>query len=110
LCGVCAGVADFFGFRIWATRCLTILACIFFPPATVLIYIGVCLLVPPKPKELYKSNQEEVFWRSVRVDPHRTFRDVRHRFRDLDARLQRMERYVTSPRFDLDKEFRDLES
>jgi phage shock protein C len=33
---------------------------------------------------------------------------VRYRFRDLDSRLQRLEKYVTSSRFDLDSEFRRL--
>jgi hypothetical protein len=34
---------------------------------------------------------------------------VRHKLREVDARLQKMERYVTSPGFNLDKEFRDLQ-
>ena len=34
--------------------------------------------------------------------------DVRRRFQRLDARLARMERYVTSPRFNLDQEIRNL--
>jgi phage shock protein C len=33
---------------------------------------------------------------------------VRYRFRDLDTRLQRLEKYVTSNRFNLDREFRHL--
>jgi hypothetical protein len=33
---------------------------------------------------------------------------VRYRFRDLDSRLQRLEKYVTSSRFALDSEFRRL--
>jgi hypothetical protein len=35
---------------------------------------------------------------------------VRYRFRDLDVRLQRLEKYVTSNRFQLDSEFRRLKS
>ena len=33
---------------------------------------------------------------------------TRYRFRDLDTRLQRLEKYVTSNRFQLDREFRHL--
>jgi len=40
-------------------------------------------------------------------NPRRLY--IRSKFRDLDRRLQGMEHYVTSPRFDLDQEFRDLE-
>jgi phage shock protein C len=44
----------------------------------------------------------------VRAEPHATLSSVRHRFRDLDARLQRLEKYVTSERFRLDREFAGL--
>lgn len=107
-CGVCAGVADYFGFNLRATRLLTILAFIFMP-ATALIYIGAALLLPRKPKSLYKKPEEEVLIQSVRRDPHHMFHAVRHKFREMEAKLERMERYVTSPRFDLDREFKDLE-
>jgi phage shock protein C len=34
--------------------------------------------------------------------------DVRRRFQSLDRRLARLEKYVTSSRYALDREFRDL--
>ena len=107
--GVCAGIADYFGFSLTALRVITFLAFMFVPPATLFCYIAAVFLVPRKPAGMYRSEKEELFWRSVRRDPKYVFDDVRHRFRDLDRRLQRMERYVTSPRFDLDRQFRDLE-
>ena len=106
--GVCAGVADYFGFRLAAVRWLTVIFT-FFLPMTILVYIALAILLPRKPRELYKDKQEEVFWRSVRVEPSTTFARVRHRFRELEGRLQRVERYVTSSRFKLDRDFRDLE-
>jgi phage shock protein C len=106
--GVCAGVADYFGFRAsrvrWAVAIVS-----FFIPMTILIYLVLAFLLPVKPQELYKDTQEEQMWRSIRVDAKTTFARVRHRFRELEARLQRVERYVTSPRFRLDRDFRDLE-
>jgi phage shock protein C len=108
LFGVCAGVADYFGFRRATVRWLTVIFALFMP-MTILVYIALALLLPRKPGALYKDPQEEVFWRSVRVEPATTFARVRHRFRELDARVQRVERYVTSPRFKLDRDFRDLE-
>jgi hypothetical protein len=33
---------------------------------------------------------------------------VRERYRSLDERLARIEKYVTSSRYDLDREFRNL--
>jgi phage shock protein C len=45
----------------------------------------------------------------VRSNPHDTLANVRYRFRDLDVRLQRLEKYVTSNRYKLEHEFRKLE-
>ena len=44
----------------------------------------------------------------MRRAPKATFAEVRYRFRDMEARLQKMERYVTSKRFQLDREFENL--
>jgi len=106
--GVCAGVADYFGFRLAAVRWLTVIFCCFLP-MTILVYLALAVLLPRKPRALYKDQQEEAMWRSIRVEPSTTFARVRHRFRELEARLQRVERYVTSARFKLDRDFRDLE-
>ena len=45
----------------------------------------------------------------MRSSPHDTLASVRYRFRDLDVRLQRLEKYVTSNRYKLDREFEKLE-
>jgi phage shock protein C len=58
---------------------------------------------------MYQDQEEEQFWSSVRQSPLATVASVRHTMRELDAKLQRMERYVTSPGFGLDREFRELE-
>ena len=108
LAGVCAGIADYFGFSVKALRWLVFLGCAFMMPAIFLCYIAAAFLLPRKPVDLYRDEGEESFWRSVRRDPHYACGDIRRKFRDLDTRLQGMEHYVTSPRFDLDQEFRDL--
>jgi phage shock protein C len=108
LCGVCAGIADFFGFDVTATRVLTVILQFLFP-ATFLVYLVMCILVPAKPGEIYRDEKEEQFWKSVRTSPVATVASVRHKLREVDSRLQKMERYVTSPGFNLDKEFRDLQ-
>lgn len=107
LCGVCAGVADFFGFDVTATRVLTVILQFLFP-ATFLCYLLMCFLVPAKPSEIYRDKREEQFWKSVRTSPIATVSSVRHKLREIDVKMQRMERYITSPGFNLDKEFRDL--
>ncbi|MDZ7644453.1 MAG: PspC domain-containing protein [Woeseiaceae bacterium] len=46
IAGVCAGVADYFGFNLCATRALTFIMFLMFMPVTILAYIGCVLLVP----------------------------------------------------------------
>ncbi len=107
--GVCAGIADYFGFNLCATRWLAVITALFFMPFVVFAYIALALLLPRKPTDMYRDDREEKFWRSMRTSPSTTFSEVRHSFRRMEARVQKMERYVTSPRFNLDREFADLE-
>jgi phage shock protein C len=106
--GVCAGLAEYFGFDLGLTRVLTVIATFFFP-TLLLVYIALWFLLPTKPGKLYRNEDDQDFWRGVRVSPAETLSEVRHRFRAADAKLQRMERYVTSRNFTLDREFQDLE-
>ncbi len=103
--GVCAGVADYFGFNLRATRFLTLLAFIF-APMTILAYIAVVILIPAEPSE---KPVDRKFRQSLRYAPKQTMADVKGRFKSLDRRLARLEKYVTSRRYQLDQEFRDLE-
>jgi phage shock protein C len=109
LAGVCAGIGDYFGISVKALRWVVFFCCFFALPAVVISYIVATILLPRKPAGMYHNEREETFWRSVRRDPHFTCDDIRSKYRDLDRRLQGMEHYVTSPRFDLDQKFRDLE-
>jgi phage shock protein C len=107
--GVCAGVADYFGFDLTITRVLVVLAAIFFFPFTVVAYVVLALLLPKKPPELgYGSEAEAELDRRMRAEPHASLHSIRHRFREIDRRLQNIERYVTSKRFNLDREFEGL--
>jgi phage shock protein C len=106
--GVCAGLAEYFGFDLTLTRVLAVIAMLFFPMVFV-AYVVLWFLLPTKPRQLYRDEDDQDFWRGVRVSPAETLSEVRHRFRAADANLQRMERYVTSRNFKLDREFQDLE-
>lgn len=107
LFGVCAGLADYFGFDVTLTRIVVIIATMTAFPMIVLAYVLLAFLLPVKPDELDDPVREPLK-RQVRSDPHYTLGSVRYRFRDLDARLQKLEKYVTSNRFQLDREFQQL--
>lgn len=109
ICGVCAGIADYFSADVTVVRILAAIALLWFNAVAFFAYIALCFLVPIKPGQLYKDEWDEKFWQGVRKSPKGTFSAVKMRFREMDMKLQRMERYITSARYNLDKEFRDLE-
>ena len=106
--GVCAGLADYFGFNLRMTRVLAFIAFLMAMPMTLIAYFGTVLLVPAGPPASKQAEYDPEFRRAVRSAPAQTVSDVRRRFQSLDSRLARLERYVTSSRFNLDQEFRNL--
>lgn len=108
IAGVCAGLADYFGFNLKVTRLLAVIALFMAMPATLLVYFATVLLVPAESHERRPPDYDPEFHRALRASPSQTLGDVRRRFQALDSRLARLERYVTSSRFNLDQEFRKL--
>lgn len=108
IAGVCAGLADYFGFNLKATRVLAVISLFMAMPITLLAYFGAVFLIPAAPDDKRRAAYDADFRRAVRSAPAQTLGDVRRRYQSLDRRLARLERYVTSPRFDLDQEFRKL--
>lgn len=107
--GVCAGIADFFGFNPWAVRLGALIALFLFPPPAIIAYLLAGLVLDRRPPDLYRSPSEERFWRSVRTEPSRTAHDLDLKFRELERRLRSIEAYVTSQEFKLRRAFDDLE-
>jgi len=104
LAGVCAGLADYFGLNRKGLRIIAAGCTLFFFPFMVPAYIILAMVLPAKPKDLYKDESQERFWRGVTMAPSDVFSNVSHRFRELDLRLQKMEAYITSREFDMDRE------
>ncbi len=119
--GVCAGVAGYFGFNLRVTRLLAVIAFCVAMPVTTVVYIAVVLLVPAESNQ-YSYKVEREFCRKrkrkrmSRRERRQAAEEARQhaaealseRARSLDERLARVEKYVTSSRYDLDKEFRNL--
>ena len=108
IAGVCAGLAEYFGFNLRATRVLAVISLFMAMPVTLLAYFGAVFLIPVAADEHLPRNYDPEFRRAVRASPAQTVSDVRRRFQTLDSRLARLERYVTSSQFDLDQKFRKL--
>ncbi len=106
--GVCAGLADYFGFNLRVTRFLAFIAFLMAMPMAVVTYLGIVLLVPSRSFRKTRENADPDFKRALRSSPQQTMSDVRRRFQMLDRRLARLEKYITSSRYQLDQEFRKL--
>lgn len=104
IAGVCAGVAEYFGFSRKGLRVITAIGSIIFMPFVVASYIILAIVLPTRPVEQKVDEEKAQFWRNVSNAPSDVFSSVRHRFRELDLRLQKMEAFVTSREFDIDRE------
>lgn len=110
--GVCAGLATYLGFNLKVTRFLCVIAFLCAFPFAVFAYLVAVLVIPSSSSRIYDDElREERRKEALREEILRarpTVRDVRERYREMDARLARIERYVTSSRYKLDEEFRRL--
>ena len=111
IAGVCGGIAERMGWD--ATIVRISFAVLFFTgilSAVFIVYIVVWAITPVAPyRPRNLSPDEDRFWRSVSDRPAETFSNIRYKFKDMDDRLARMERSVTSEEWRLKREFRDLE-
>jgi len=104
--GVCAGIAEYWDFNRKGVRAACVLMMLFPPfiPFVIVSYIVLALVLPVKPANLYKDEEQAVFWRGVSNAPADVFGSLRHRFRELNLRLEKMEAFVTSKEFEFDRE------
>ena len=108
--GVCAGVADYFGWDVtWVRIAAVVLTVSGIMSILPLIYFATAWIANPKPDALYIEDPDHSqFWKQVRVAPKRTIREVRSSFRDVDRRLRDVEAYMTSSNARLSNEIEQL--
>lgn len=103
--GVCAGLADYFGFNLKMTRILAFIGFLMAMPFSVFVYLAAVLLIPARRSSPGDRPSDPDFRRALRASPAQAASDVHRRFRSLDRRLANLEKYVTSSRYQLDREF-----
>ena len=109
IAGVCAGLADYFSIDVTIVRILAVLALFTFTVVTIACYIFAEIFLPPKPTDLYADQKDEEYWRRYRRSPRDTLGQARNNFLKLETRLRKLESYVTSRKFNLDREFQDMD-
>ncbi|CAO3448559.1 Phage shock protein C [Azospirillum argentinense] len=107
--GVCAGIADYFGFRPGLARLALVLGLFFFMPPLILAYVIAVLVLPVKPPAVYRNPEEEAFWRGVSIKPDRTLAGLTQRFRDFEKRVGNLEAHVASKEYELNRAIRNLD-
>ena len=115
--GVCAGLARYFGMNLKVTRFLCVIAFLCAFPFALIAYLAAMLLIPSSSSRIYdKDMRDELRRDEIRKERLReeilrakpTVGEVRERYKDMDARLAKIEKYVTSSRYELDEKFRRL--
>ena len=75
--GVCAGVADYFGFNLKVTRFLAFIAFLMAMPMAILAYFALVLLVPSRSLQKTAEGTDPEFKRALRSSPTQTKRSAR---------------------------------
>ncbi|MEO1730745.1 MAG: envelope stress response membrane protein PspC [Pseudomonadota bacterium] len=95
--GVCSGIADYTGIdAIWVRLGFVALTIFAMGPLAILAYFVAGFVLNKKPPHLYRDRAEEQYWQRVRQSPHRTAREIRSSFRDVDRRLAAVEAHYVS--------------
>jgi phage shock protein C len=135
IAGVCAGIADYFGWETWLVRILVVSGVLFGMPFLVLGYIAAWFILDNNPKEQHINSkyhrsdaphysaeynarkQDEQSNESIKVKarvwqsgepPKQAFHDICRKFSSLEKKLQAIEHYVTSSEFTIAREINKL--
>lgn len=114
--GVCAGLAKNFEIEPWVVRLVTFASFLFLGGVTVIVYIALWWFLDPEPDEDSLSYEYDERTHSYR--PKKMFRysdsasvrlkRVAEKLDTVSKSVTRMEKHVTSRKFDLDREFSNL--
>jgi len=115
IAGVCAGLADHFNVDHWVVRLAAFGGFIFLNSLMFFAYIGAWIALAPRPKggnqqTAYRYDETTHQDRPVnmfryQMSPSDRLKTAQARMEEVVNRAAVMERYVTSKRYELDKEF-----
>jgi phage shock protein C len=129
IAGVCAGLADYFGWETWLVRILVVSGVLLGMGWFIVIYIAGWFILDKKPGTLNKKDPKsqyatqtnhvevELSSESIKVKsriwqagepPKQAFHDIKRKFESLEREVRVMERYVTSPEFTVSREINKL--
>jgi phage shock protein C len=104
LAGVCAGIADYIGWKPRTVRILWVIATICWTPVMIAAYVLAAWLLDARQGSGYDFAAAAAPLPKDPMAPRRRFVDVKARFDLLEARLRTLETVVTSKEFQIDRE------
>ena len=127
IAGVCAGLADYFGWELWIVRIIALTALIFLPQVTFVAYVISWFVIDKKKPGIgthesggyreetrYERSKDgsaiEVktrVWEAGKA-PKYALSDIEKEFRELEADVGQMEGYVTSSEYRVKQEINRL--
>ncbi|USD38567.1 MULTISPECIES: envelope stress response membrane protein PspC [Ferrimonas] len=109
--GVCAGLAEHFNLEVWLVRIVTLSAIlltgVFSLPLLLYIIAWVLLDKGVTPVSTHHNELKTKVWQAG-DSPKKAMNEVSTRFRNLELRLRRLEKHVTSDAFHLKREINNL--
>jgi phage shock protein C len=118
IAGVCAGLSDYFNMELWLVRIIFVSAVLLTGgPLFVVAYIAAWFILDKKDPTTTQSsrspNTDDPLEVKFKVwqkgePPRRALQDLKERLARVDARLQDIERYVTSSEFTVNREINKL--
>jgi phage shock protein C len=117
--GVCAGLATYLGFNLKVTRILAFIAFLTMMPIAIVAYLAAVFLIPSASRSEYdvatvrncrgRRRREKKREKESVERPESSYAEViNERCASLDERLKRLEKHVTSKRYQLDQELSRL--
>lgn len=117
IAGVCAGLADHLNIDHWVMRILFIASSFVLGSAVLVVYFAGIILLAKRPASFQPETEydeergayrEKNIFKYSRPAPVR-LRQAREKMDQTLRRVEEIEKYVTSSRFNLDRAFNDLE-
>ena len=110
--GVCAGIANYFNIEVWLVRIIAVTAIIFGHGFIAVLYIAMWMILDEKPAHSGGRSHDTIevktkVWQAGEP-PRAAYREISGEFGDLEQRLQKLERHVTSNAFKIDRELNRL--
>lgn len=128
IAGVCAGLAEYFGWELWLVRIITLTGFLLSGSFFLVAYIAAWFILDSKPGSDGKNFKRKVVTKGHRpikpiIDhpvevkakvwqagepPKQAFHDISQKFAELERKLRTMETFVTSPEFTVKREINRL--